>query len=102
MYSHPEPRRNSYAGLIFAVIVIGLIGYLGFAAIQGQHGLFRLLVVEREDDLLRVELALIEAERTAVENKVRRLSTESLDLDLLDEQARRVLGLGHVDELIIE
>ena len=30
-----------------------------------------------------------------------RLSTEHLDLDLLDEQARKVLGLGRPDEIII-
>ena len=35
------------------------------------------------------------------QNLTRRLSSASLDLDLLDEQARRVLGLGRPDEIII-
>jgi cell division protein FtsB len=36
-----------------------------------------------------------------IANKTLRLSAGSLDLDLLDEQARKVLGLGRPDELII-
>jgi cell division protein FtsB len=32
---------------------------------------------------------------------VRRLATDTLDLDLLDERARAVLGLGHPDEIVI-
>ena len=36
-----------------------------------------------------------------MENKTRRLSDEYLDLDLLDEQARNVLGLIRPDEVIV-
>ena len=49
----------------------------------------------------RSELAALQAERAAIANKTERLSTEHLDLDLLDEQARKVLGLGRPDEIII-
>ena len=46
-------------------------------------------------------LAALEAERDALANKTERLSRGEIDLDLLDEQARRVLGLGRPDEIII-
>jgi len=36
-----------------------------------------------------------------MENKTHRLSDNFLDLDLLDEQARKVLGMARPDEIII-
>ena len=37
-----------------------------------------------------------------MENKTLRLSDNFLDLDLLDERARKVLGLARPDEIIID
>jgi cell division protein FtsB len=100
-YSDPEPRRSGLGGAVFAIAVTGLICYLGFAALQGEHGLFSLLRVEAQESRLRSELAALQAERAAIANKTRRLSAENLDLEFLDEQARKVLGLGRADEIII-
>ena len=101
MYPESEPGRGSFGGAVYAVIVIALMCYLTFAALQGEHGLFRLFQVEAQETALRAELAELQAERALVANKARRLSTEHLDPDLLDEQARRILGLGRPDEMII-
>ena len=40
--------------------------------------------------------------RKDLENKVRRLSDDFLDLDLLDERVRDVLGYARGDEIIIQ
>jgi len=96
-----EPRKSGFGGVVFAVVVIALMSYLTFAALQGEHGLFRLFRIEAQETRLEAELAGLRAERAAIENKTRRLSTDTLDLDLLDEQARRVLGLGRPDEILI-
>ena len=77
------------------------MGYLSFAALQGEHGLLSLFRIEAQETRLREELASLQTERARIANKTERLSTERLDLDLLDEQARRVLGLGRPDEIII-
>jgi cell division protein FtsB len=100
---HPdiEPRRNGLGGAIFAIIVIALLCYLTFAALQGEHGLFSLFQVEAQENRLRTELTELRAQREDISNKTRRLSSEHLDLDLLDEQARKVLGLGRADEILI-
>jgi cell division protein FtsB len=100
MYHDPEPRRGTF-GTVFAIIVVALMGYLSFAALQGEHGLLSLFRVEAQEARLRGDLAALRAERAAIANKTERLSTEHLDLDLLDEQARKVLGLGRPDEIII-
>ena len=100
-YQDPEPRRTGVGGVVFAIVVIALIAYLALAAFQGEHGLFNLFRIEAQEARLRSELATLQAERAAILNETQRLSAESLDLDLLDEQARKVLGLGRPDEIII-
>ena len=96
-----EGPQGAFAGMAFAAVTFALLGYLAFAALQGEHGLFRLFQVEAQEKRFQAELDALRAERAAVESKTRRLSTETLDLDLLDEQARKTLGLGRPDEILI-
>lgn len=101
IHSEIEPRWGGVAGAVFAVVVIALMGYLTFAALQGEYGLFRLFQIEAQEKRLRAELDALRSDRQAIENKTHRLSSGSLDLDLLDEQARKTLGLGRTDEILI-
>ncbi len=48
-----------------------------------------------------IRLAGLTQRRKDLENKVRRLSDDFLDLDLLDERVRDVLGYARGDEIII-
>jgi len=100
MYHDPEPRRGMF-GAVFTVVVMALMGYLSFAALQGEHGLLSLFRIEAEEARLRDELAALQAERATIVFKTDPPSTENLDLDLLDERARSTLGLGRPDEIII-
>lgn len=95
------PPQGRYYGIIFAILVIALMCYFSYAAIQGKYGLFRLIQVEAQTQTLERELAELQVERAVIENKTRRLSTDFLDLDLLDEQARKVLGMARGDEIVI-
>lgn len=95
-------RARPFFGIFFFLSVATLAGYFGFAAIQGEYGLFRRVQLEAERDLLRADLARLSAEVEAMRNKTRRLSDGYLDLDLLDERARNVLGLVRADEIVIQ
>ena len=101
MHPDNEPRRGGFGEMVFAGVAIALICYLGFAALQGEHGLFSLLKVEAEEGRLREQLSTLQAERAVIANKTERLSSGHLDPDLLDEQARKVLGLARPDEIIV-
>jgi cell division protein FtsB len=101
MYPETESRRGGVGGAIFSIVAIALLAYLSLMALQGEHGLFSLFRTESEEARLQAELDQIRADRAAIANKTHRLSYQSLDLDLLDEQARRGLGLGQPDEIII-
>src|SRR3712207_5256354 len=75
--------------------------YFVFAAIQGDFGIFRRAEVDAEAIGLKIELASLSEEVARMENMTRRLSDDYLDLDLLDQQARDVLGLIRPDEIVI-
>ena len=68
---------------------------------QGDYGLFRRVEIAAEAEALRTDLDRLNAEVERMDNLTRRLSDTYLDLDLLDEQARNVLGLLRADEIVI-
>jgi cell division protein FtsB len=83
------------------MLALTLGGYFTFAAVQGDYGVFRRVQIEAETEALRLERDALAAELAAIQNKTRRLSDGYLDIDLLDEQARDVLGMIRSDEIVI-
>lgn len=86
--------------IVSGCIAIGIFA-LAWAGIEGDRGRQALERAVKDQARLEAELAALRAERRAAENRVRRLSDGYLDLDLLDERARAVLGYARPDELVI-
>lgn len=93
--------RPSIGAFFFFTAAFVLATYFTFAAVQGNYGLFQRVEIEAEARTLTARRDQINAEIKRMENLTRRLSDDYLDLDLLDEQARSVLGLLRADELVI-
>lgn len=96
-----KTRKLSLAGAVLQITLILVGGYFGLAAIQGDSGLFERIQIEAEADELRLELAALQAETAHLETLTRRMSDTFLDLDLLDEQAREILGYLRADEIVV-
>ena len=94
-------QRPALGGLLFLISALGLALYFTFAAVQGDYGIFRRIEVRAEQRALTQQLAALQTEVAEMENLTRRLSDDYLDLDLLDQQARDVLGLIRPDEIVI-
>ena len=95
-------RKTPAIGILaFFVVAFSMGAYFTFAAVQGDYGLFRRAEIQAESANLQTELDRIEAQVTRMENLTHRLSDDYLDLDLLDQQARDVLGLLRSDEIVI-
>jgi cell division protein FtsB len=94
--------RPTFGVLVFFAVTLSLSAYFTFAAVQGDFGLFRRAEIIVEGEHLARELADVEAEVTRMENLTMRLSDDFLDLDLLDQQARDVLGLIRSDEIVVQ
>lgn len=98
--STPTPRPALGAVVYFSLaFLLGL--YFTFASVQGDFGLFRRVQIAAEAEALTAELDRLRVEFAALENRTRRMSDAFLDLDLLDQQARDVLGLVRADEVVL-
>lgn len=95
-------RNRPPLGALFYYLGALMLGlYFTFAAVQGDYGLFKRIEIRAEGQALAIELAALEKDVARMENLTTRLSDNYLDLDLLDEQARDVLGLIRADEVVI-
>lgn len=93
---------GSNAGfLAYVAGTLALSGYFGFAAVQGDLGVLARMELTAERDRLVKQEAQLSTEITELRNLTRRLSDHYLDLDLLDERARRVLGMRRADEMVL-
>ncbi len=86
---------------LFFAIAFALSLYFTFAAVQGNFGLFQRAEIVAETSNLRAQKEAVEADVARMENLTRRLSDDYLDLDLLDERVRAVLGMVRADEIVI-
>lgn len=94
-------QRPALGAAIYFLATFVLGSYFTFAAVQGDYGVFRRVQIDAEAKALTEERDRLAAELAVLSNKTRRLSDEFLDIDLLDEQARDVLGLIRADEIVI-
>ncbi|NBE08670.1 FtsB family cell division protein [Paragemmobacter ruber] len=94
--------RPSLGAMAYFLMAFTLGSYFTFAAVQGDYGVFRQVEIAAEAEVLHAERDRLAAELAEMENRTRRLSDDYLDIDLLDEQARAVLGYVRADEIVIQ
>jgi len=83
-----------------ALVLVALV-YFGYHSLEGDHGLFKLQAVEAQMVELEAKAALLGDQRADLDRKVASLRKDNLDLDLLDERARAVLGFQEPGEIVI-
>ena len=97
-----KTRLRSIVLPILFYLVLGVTsGYLVWGASNGEHGLNARLKFDAEAAGLTAELAALKAERARWERRVANLMPESVDRDLLDEEAHAVLDRVGKDEVVI-
>ena len=94
-------NRPGLGAALYVLIAFLVGGYFTFAAVQGDYGLFQRAEIEAQEDVLAARLAVLQAQVDEMENLTKRLSDTYLDLDLLDQQARDLLGMIRADEIVI-
>ena len=94
-------NRPKFGVLLYFAAAFFLSAHFTFAAVQGDYGLFRRVVISAEAKVLERDLMQLQAQIAIMENLTHWLSDNYLDLDLLDQQARSVLGLLRADEIVI-
>jgi cell division protein FtsB len=94
-------RQLSFRGLAFPLVTLGLAAYFGYYLIYGNHGIINVARLQHEIVLKQAQLDAVRAQRQALEHRVSLLRPESVDPDMLEEQARARLGLTDRDEVVI-
>jgi cell division protein FtsB len=93
--------RKRARHILPAVFGTAIVGYFSYHAVQGEHGLFSYMRISHEVEQEQAVLAELQAEKSALEKRVRGLRGSGIDLDLLEERARRVLNLMRDDEISV-
>ncbi len=97
-----QPQNRPAFGMIsYFLVIFGLCAYFSIAAIQGDFGVFKRVQINAKVAMLQARLDGLTDQVAVLENKTQRLSDDFLDLDLLDEQARSILGMIRGDEIVI-
>ncbi len=90
-------RQYGYIGLILVLIV-----YFLSHAMLGKHSFYNWMNARKEKALLLEEYARVSKQEQDLSVDVKALQDESLDLDFLDERARKLLNLAHPNDYFIE
>ena len=93
--------RPKMGGMFYFALAMTLGAYFTFAAVQGEYGVLRQVQIKGEAEGLRAERDALVDELSGLKNLTHRLSDSYLDLDLLDEEVRDVLGYVRADEIVI-
>jgi cell division protein FtsB len=83
------------------LLIIGMFIYFSYFTIRGDRGLIRYVRLSDEVSQARQVSEKYATERADWEEKVKLLSPESLDLDMLDERAHIVLNMVGAQEFVI-
>ena len=87
-------KRAAFNGILIAIFI-----YFVFHAIVGNRGLIAYFQLSNTMAESASTLDKLKAERLELEHKVNLLKS-SIDLDMLDQEARRVLGIAHPNEKV--
>jgi cell division protein FtsB len=93
--------NRGLGGLAYLALAILFGAYFTFAAVQGDYGMFARVAINAEAAALAGERDRLATELAEIRNLTHRLSDDYLDLDLLDQQTRDVLGYMRSDEIAI-
>ena len=87
--------------VLFPAAGVAAVVYFVWHGINGDRGVLAWHRLEREVEVARSELDRVRGERETLERRARLLYPQSLDPDMLDESARRLLNYGLPDEVVI-
>lgn len=95
-------RLRSIVLPIVFYLVLGIAsGYLVWGASNGEHGLKAKVQYDADAETLKIELDALKEERARWERRVAALGPQSVDRDLLDEEAHAKLDRVSKDEVVI-
>ena len=75
--------------------------YLVYFLVYGQRGLLQYFYLSKQNQEYNNTLAQLYSENQYISNRIMKLQPNTVDLDFLDEQVRKKLGLIDKNEIVI-
>ena len=93
MLQHSYNVFPFFSLLFDSELILVLLLYFTFHSIYGNRGVVAYFKLQAELESTHTKLDMLRAERLEIENRAKLLRPESLDIDMLDEKARNILGV---------
>ena len=87
--------------MLWPIIWATIFLYIIFHTIQGERGLIAFMQIHREVLAAKKTQQTLISKKNRLQNKVALLSSKSLDIDMLEERVRIMLGYSLPNETII-
>jgi cell division protein FtsB len=97
--AHEVKKRTRAAIAPFLLIL--MVAYFGISFVQGDRGLLAWIRLSDDIALVQADLADLMVLRAQMEQRIQLLRPNGLNIDMLDERARALLGFAHKDEIVI-
>ena len=75
--------------------------YLVYFLVYGQRGLLQYFYLSKQNQEYNNQLSQLTSENKYISNRIKKLQPNTVDLDFLDEQVRKKLGLIDKNEIVI-
>ena len=75
--------------------------YLVYFLVYGQRGLLQFFYLSKQNQEYNERLSQLTSENQYLNNRIKKLQPNTVDLDFLDEQVRKKLGLIDKNEIVI-
>ncbi len=93
--------HNRLKNSSFVLVLVFLVFYFVYHTVTGERGVLRYMYLKKEIAQAEKIAEGYHKQKLKLEDKVRLLSSSSLDLDMLEERAREVLNFASEDEFIV-
>ena len=100
MISSPILKKKLGSALV-PTVGLCLVLYFAFHAVQGERSIFARERLTSDIADARETLEALRSEREHLQHRVELLMPDGLDLDMLNERARSVLGYTHPHDVIL-
>jgi len=87
--------------ILWPTIWATMILYIAFHMIQGERGLIAFMQIHGEVLAAKKTQQILISKKNRLQNQVALLSPKSLDIDMLEERVRIMLGYSRPNETII-
>lgn len=99
-FASPTVNRN-VRFILSNIAWICIACYFIYHAFNGARGALSWAILSQKVERLEKEFSFLKEENDFLEKKIQSFRINNLDLDLLEEQARNVLGLAEKNDIIV-